>query len=94
MADKLHRLGQWYTFELPKKLPKKKKPTRMGTAYVARRVDGAYLLETRPESGLLGVCRHGPRQIGQKQRLMKMPQSMQNGKPTRARCATPLPTFI
>ncbi|ETX15389.1 adenine glycosylase [Roseivivax halodurans JCM 10272] len=40
--------------ELPKKTPKKAKPTRHGVAYLARRVDGAWLLETRPESGLLG----------------------------------------
>ena len=40
--------------ELPKKEKKKPKPTRRGTAYVAIRDDGALLLETRPESGLLG----------------------------------------
>lgn len=40
--------------ELPKKTPRKPKPVRFGTAYVTRRVDGAYLLETRPPSGLLG----------------------------------------
>ena len=40
--------------ELPRKLPKKKKPTRLGFAYVAQRDDGAWLLETRPEKGLLG----------------------------------------
>ena len=40
--------------ELPKKEPKKPKPTRRGTAYVAVRDDGAVLLETRPEKGLLG----------------------------------------
>lgn len=40
--------------ELPKKIPKKKTPTRLGIAYVVRRSDGAWLLETRPESGLLG----------------------------------------
>ena len=40
--------------ELPKKTPKKKTPTRHGIAYVVRRTDGAWLLETRPESGLLG----------------------------------------
>ncbi len=40
--------------ELPKKAPKKRKPTRFGVAYLARRVDGAWLLETRPDSGLLG----------------------------------------
>ncbi|MEE2944006.1 MAG: A/G-specific adenine glycosylase [Pseudomonadota bacterium] len=40
--------------ELPKKTPKKPKPTRVGTIYVARRVDGAFLLERRPDKGLLG----------------------------------------
>ncbi|MEP5759034.1 MAG: A/G-specific adenine glycosylase [Litoreibacter sp.] len=40
--------------DLPRKLPKKPKPTRRGFSYVARRGDGAWLLETRPEKGLLG----------------------------------------
>ncbi|MFY0595341.1 MAG: A/G-specific adenine glycosylase [Cognatishimia sp.] len=40
--------------ELPKKTPKKPKPTRFGTVYLARRVDGAILLERRPDKGLLG----------------------------------------
>lgn len=40
--------------ELPKKMPKKRKPTRLGIAYLARRVDGAWLLERRPDKGLLG----------------------------------------
>ena len=40
--------------DLPRKLPKKVKPVRHGIAYVVRRTDGAWLLETRPESGLLG----------------------------------------
>ena len=40
--------------ELPKKSPKKAKPTRVGIAYLGRRADGAWLLETRPEKGLLG----------------------------------------
>jgi A/G-specific adenine glycosylase len=40
--------------ELPKKTPKKKTPTRHGIAYVVQRNDGALLLETRPETGLLG----------------------------------------
>lgn len=40
--------------DLPKKTPKKPKPTRYGIAYVGRRLDGAWLLETRPEKGLLG----------------------------------------
>ena len=40
--------------ELPKKLPKKIKPTRHGIAYVARNSDGDWLLETRPDKGLLG----------------------------------------
>ena len=40
--------------DLPRKTPKKPKPTRRGVAYVARREDGAWLLETRPDKGLLG----------------------------------------
>ena len=40
--------------ELPRKLPKKQKPTRYGIAYLARRADGAWLLERRPDKGLLG----------------------------------------
>ncbi|WP_272492188.1 A/G-specific adenine glycosylase [Octadecabacter algicola] len=39
---------------LPKKTPKKPKPTRHGIAYIARSADGAWLLETRPDKGLLG----------------------------------------
>ncbi|WP_236626175.1 A/G-specific adenine glycosylase [Actibacterium mucosum] len=40
--------------ELPRKTPKKPKPTRRGIAYLARRDDGAWLLEDRPARGLLG----------------------------------------
>lgn len=39
---------------LPRKMPKPVKPVRVGTAYVARRADGAVLLEQRPGKGLLG----------------------------------------
>ena len=38
----------------PVKAPKKDKPTRTGTAYVAVRADGAVLLRRRAEKGLLG----------------------------------------
>ncbi|MEM9343638.1 MAG: A/G-specific adenine glycosylase [Pseudomonadota bacterium] len=40
--------------ELPLKAPKTPKPVRRGVAYVVRRTDGAWLLERRPDSGLLG----------------------------------------
>ena len=40
--------------DLPRKAPKQPKPVRQGVVYVARRADGAVLLETRPEAGLLG----------------------------------------
>jgi len=40
--------------DLPRKLPRKAKPTRLGIAYLARRADGAWLLERRPDKGLLG----------------------------------------
>lgn len=39
---------------LPAKEPKKPKPIRYGIAYLARRADGAWLLERRPDKGLLG----------------------------------------
>lgn len=39
---------------LPKKTPKKPKPTRLGIVYIGRRSDGAYLMERRPDKGLLG----------------------------------------
>jgi A/G-specific adenine glycosylase len=40
--------------ELPRKAEKKPKPVRHGIAYLGRRPDGAWLLERRPDSGLLG----------------------------------------
>jgi A/G-specific adenine glycosylase len=41
--------------DLPRKAPKPAKPVRQGRLWVARRSgDGAWLLETRPERGLLG----------------------------------------
>lgn len=40
--------------DLPKKSPKKIKPVRFGIAYLAMREDGAWLLERRPQTGLLG----------------------------------------
>ncbi|MGP3696828.1 A/G-specific adenine glycosylase [Rhodobacter sp. NSM] len=40
--------------ELPRKAPKAEKPLREGTLWIARRADGAVLLETRPETGMLG----------------------------------------
>ncbi len=40
--------------DLPRKAPKAVKPKRVGVVYVARRGDGAWLLETRPDTGLLG----------------------------------------
>lgn len=40
--------------ELPRKLPKAAKPTRLGTVWVAYRADGAVLVEDRPPRGLLG----------------------------------------
>ena len=40
--------------DLPRRLAKPAKPVRHGLAFVARRADGAWLLEQRPPSGLLG----------------------------------------
>ncbi len=57
--------------ELPRKLPKKTKPTRFGYVYFARRADGALLLETRPDKGLLGG-------------MLALPTSEWNDAPTEA----------
>jgi len=40
--------------DLPRRTPKKPKPTRYGIVYLVRRDDGAWLLERRPDQGLLG----------------------------------------
>lgn len=40
--------------DLPRKTPKAAQPIRHGIAYLARRSDGAWLLETRTPQGLLG----------------------------------------
>ncbi len=40
--------------DLPRKGAKGEKPVRLGQLWVARRVDGAFLLERRPARGLLG----------------------------------------
>ncbi|UWQ91686.1 A/G-specific adenine glycosylase [Rhodobacteraceae bacterium M382] len=40
--------------ELPRKTPKKPKPTRYGIVYIAQSKTGDWLLERRPDSGLLG----------------------------------------
>lgn len=46
--------GQGIAADLPTKAPKKSKPTRIGVAFLAQRADGAWLLERRPDEGLLG----------------------------------------
>lgn len=40
--------------DLPRKTPRAAKPVRRGIVYLARRADGAWLLERRPAKGLLG----------------------------------------
>ena len=39
---------------LPRKAPKKPKPERRGTLWIAHRSDGAWLMERRPPKGMLG----------------------------------------
>ena len=46
--------GQAVAETLPRKRPKKKKPTRRGVAFWIEREDGSVLLRRRPEEGLLG----------------------------------------
>lgn len=49
--------------DLPQKTPKPEKPQRYGHAFVVRRTDGAILLETRPQKGLLGGMKGFPGSI-------------------------------
>ena len=46
--------AQGISADLPRKVPKAAKPTRHGTVWIARTTDGAWLLERRPDRGLLG----------------------------------------
>ena len=46
--------AQGIAAELPQRTAKAPKPTRHGIAYVGRRADGAWLIERRPDKGLLG----------------------------------------
>lgn len=54
LADRCEGRAQGIAATLPRKTPKKTKPTRQGLCYYARREDGAVLLTTRPDEGLLG----------------------------------------
>jgi A/G-specific adenine glycosylase len=47
-----HALG--YPERLPRKAPRRERPLRQGAAFFVRRQDGAVLVRTRPEKGLLG----------------------------------------
>ena len=47
-----NKAGDEATF--PRKLPKKSQETRYGAAFLCQRADGAILLRTRPDKGLLG----------------------------------------
>jgi A/G-specific adenine glycosylase len=53
-ADACRARKQEIAASLPNKSPKPDKPVRQGIIYLARRSDGAWLLETRPGTGLLG----------------------------------------
>ena len=53
-ADRCRARAAGCQLELPRRMPKPPKPTRFGIAYLVRRDDGAWLLERRPNSGLLG----------------------------------------
>jgi A/G-specific adenine glycosylase len=52
--DPCQARARGHAADLPKKAPKKVKPIRHGIVYLGQRADGAFLLETRPEKGLLG----------------------------------------
>ncbi|GAB5433405.1 MAG: A/G-specific adenine glycosylase [Epibacterium sp.] len=76
--------------ELPKKTPKKPKPTRYGFVYLARSAEGDWLLERRPDKGLLGGCWAGPVQSGTTLRPRRRPL-MPTGRIWAPRSVTPSP---
>jgi A/G-specific adenine glycosylase len=77
--------------DLPAKTPKKAKPLRHGIAYLVRRTDGAFLLETRPPSGLLGGMLGWPSPTGWRAIRHRHPRFRPIGTPRGWRCATPSP---
>jgi len=54
LADNCLGLARGIAGTLPRKAPKKARPTRFGRAFVMQRGDGAVLLRRRPARGLLG----------------------------------------
>jgi len=54
LSQSCQALAQGIASDLPARRPKPKKPVRHGIVYVARRADGAILLEKRADKGLLG----------------------------------------
>ncbi len=54
LATECRGLKKGIASTLPRKIPKKPRPTRCGKAFVVQREDGAVLLRRRPVKGLLG----------------------------------------
>ena len=54
LAEHCAGRAQGIADQLPRRAAKKPRPVRHGTAFLARRADGAVLLRRRPEKGLLG----------------------------------------
>jgi A/G-specific adenine glycosylase len=77
--------------DLPAKTPKKAKPVRHGIAYLVRRSDGAFLLETRPPSGLLGGMLGWPGSDWTEGDPARPPTQRRLGTTPVSRCATPSP---
>jgi A/G-specific adenine glycosylase len=60
VVDHCQGRGLGLAGQLPRKAPKRARPTRHGTAFVALRGDGAVLLRRRPPKGLLGGMLEAP----------------------------------
>ena len=67
-----------------------RKPIRHGIVYLARRADGAWLLERRPESGLLGGMLGWPTTSWNEKAQRRPANRSGLARPRRARCATRL----
>jgi A/G-specific adenine glycosylase len=60
VVDHCKARGLGVAGQLPRKAPKRARPTRHGTAFIALRGDGAVLLRRRPPKGLLGGMLEAP----------------------------------
>ncbi len=84
LVDACAAKAQGIAETLPRRLPKKYRPTRRGVAYWGVRSDGAVLLRRRPEKGLLGGMMEVPSSAWRKDADLDALERTLAGAPTSA----------